>query len=138
MMIEVLEEKYNQNILDHKKIIRLKKLILQNHTPERADFLKKFGIANSVIIYGVICPICLAIPMQYSRSKWYCKECQYISKDAHLQAINDYFLLIKPTFTNSELRKFLNIPSMKITRKLIAKLNLPHSGKNKGRIYFQK
>lgn len=137
-VIESLEKKHTQDILDPKKQTKLKKLILQNHTPESLDILKKYGINVTEIIPGVICPKCLEVPMQYSRNKWCCTTCQHISNDAHIQAIYDYFLLIKPTANISELQKFLNLPSTRITRTLISKLNLPHSGKNKGRIYYQK
>lgn len=136
-VIEGIEKGYNKDILDSKKQTKLKKLILQTHTPEIVDFPKKFDISQSEIIQGVLCQSCSAIPMQYYRNKWKCPTCEHISKDAHLQAINEYFLLVKPSFANSELRKFLNLPSMNITGKLISKLNLSYSGKNKGRIYYQ-
>jgi hypothetical protein len=138
MVIDALEKKYNKDMVDPKKLTKIKKLLLQSHTPEKINFLELFGIILTEILNGVICPKCSSIPMQYSRNKWKCPTCGYISKDAYLQAINDYFLLIKPSFNNSELQKFLLLPSSKITRKIISKLNLPYSGKNKGRTYYQK
>jgi hypothetical protein len=59
------------------------------------------------------------------------------SKTAHIPAIDDYFLLIKPTITNAELRAFLHIDSIRVAGKILSTMNLPFTGKYKDRVYYQ-
>jgi hypothetical protein len=136
--MDEIEKTYNKEYLDKRNISKTKKVILQNNTPERCDFIKMFNMKQSEIPTGVQCPKCLTLPMDYKgRMKWECPSCQYISKDAHYQAIQDFFLIIKPSITHSELRHFLQIPNARLTTHLLSLLHLPYSGKNKGRIYYQ-
>lgn len=133
--IDEMEKIFNKELLDKRNLSRIKKLILQNDTPERSDFIKSFGIHESEIT-GVLCPTCL-IPMEYKQRIWWkCSNCQSTSKDAHLQAIQDYFLLFKPSITHSELRAFLHLPNARTTTRFLTLLHLPSSGKTKGRIYY--
>lgn len=76
--------------------------------------------------------------MSMKRGKWTCLTCSHISKDAHIIALKDYALLIHSQITNSQLRDFLQVPSIYVGTKLLASLNLTHTGKNKGRIYHLK
>jgi hypothetical protein len=57
--------------------------------------------------------------------------------DAHLQAIEDCFLLYGPEATNADFREFLHLPSQRKTAYLVEKLHLPTSGTKKGMIYHQ-
>jgi hypothetical protein len=135
--IQEIEKYYNEDYFDHKTIVKVKKLLLNKHTPLRSNILRKFGIDESELITGVRCPKCKYIPMHFKWKKWHCPECQFVSEDAHLKAINDYFLLIKTSIKNSELCKFLQIPSTRTASYLLSKLNFPQTGTNKGRVYHQ-
>jgi hypothetical protein len=136
--MDELEKTFNKECLDKRNISKAKKIILQNNNPERYDFIKMFNMKQSEIPIGVQCPKCLSLPMDYKgRMKWECPSCQYISKDAYYQAIQDFFLIIKPSITHSELRHFLQIPNARLTTHLLSLLNLPCKGKNKGRTYYQ-
>jgi hypothetical protein len=75
--------------------------------------------------------------MAYHQNRWLCAKCQTQSKDAHLNAIDDYFLLIKPSFNNREIREFLGLPTPRSTTHLLSQVNLSYSGSNKGRVYYQ-
>lgn len=137
--LEEVEKYYNKERMDKKTIGKIKRLLLSKHTPLRSNPLKTFGIKESEILTGVQCPIpiCSFNPMNYKRQKWDCPQCQHVSKDAHFQAINDYFLLIKPYITNPELREFLHLPSSRSSTYLLSILNLPHTGTKRARIYYQ-
>lgn len=95
------------------------------------------GIHKSSILSGVRCPDCSFIPMNYERNKWKCPDCHHILKDAHLAAIEDYFLLIKTSITNSELREYLHLPTRRSSTYVLALLNLPSSGSKRGCVYHQ-
>jgi len=140
---EVLIEKIDQianyykiDKLDAKELRKLKRLLLSKHTPENPDILKQFNLSPNEILTGVKCPICNFLPVNYQYGTWRCPKCNMKSKTAHIPAINDHFLLIKPTITNAELRAFLHIDSIRITGKILVSLNLPFTGKFRDRVYF--
>lgn len=135
--ISEFERYYKYDVFTQKDFGKVKRLLLSKHTPNRMDILKTYCLGPGEILTGVQCPICLHMPIQYNGRYWQCPVCQTISKDAHLQPINDYFLLIKPWITNAELRIFLHLPSPRAAAYLLSFLNLPSTGTNKGRIYHQ-
>lgn len=137
MKIEELEKFNKKDILDAKMCAKIKRLLLSKHTPLRFDILQKYGIDKNKIHNGVQCPSCSFIPMQYRGRTWECAACYHHSKDAHLKAIQDYFLIYKPTITNTELREFLFLPSPRAATYLLSFLDFPSTGTNKGRVYHQ-
>jgi hypothetical protein len=123
--------------LDAKELRKLKRLLLSKHTPENPDILKQFNLSPIEIPTGVKCPTCNFIPMEYRYGTWCCQKCNMKSKTAHIPAIDDYFLLIKPTITNAELRAFLHIDSISVAGKILSTMNLPFTGTYKDRVYYQ-
>jgi hypothetical protein len=73
--------------------------------------------------------------MQRGRGRWICRECSVFSKDAHIESLDDYNLLINQSITNKELRNFLNLSSIHIASKLLISLNLPVTGETRNRSY---
>lgn len=134
--IEELEKHYNTERMDQKQVGKIRKIVLNKHTPLRTDFLQTLGIDKSEILTGVRCPNCSFIPMDYQRNTWKCPKCQTTAKDAYLEAVSDYFLLIKPSITNIELREFLLLPTRRSSTYLLKLLNLPSSGFKKNRVYY--
>lgn len=135
--INEFEQFLKKETIDQKSIGKIKKLILTKQTPLRIDMLKTYGIDKQDILTGVHCTECNFSPIQYKRGFWVCPECHFQSRDAHLQAINDYFLLFKPSITNSELREFLHIPSSRAATNIFTNLQLTNTGNTKDRVYFQ-
>ncbi|MEH7108335.1 NERD domain-containing protein [Bacillus sp. JJ1764] len=137
MKINEFGDVYKKDVLDPKTISKIKRLILQQHTPNRIDILNKYNIERNEIKPGVQCPDCLAIPMQYRNGKWVCQSCGIISNTAHIHAVDVFFLLMKPSITNAELKEFLHLPSSRAAAYQLTLLNLPHSGATKDRVYHQ-
>jgi hypothetical protein len=135
--IEEIETYSKKDWLSEHEVLKLRILLLKSHTPNRVDILKMFNIPESDIIPGVQCPKCLFAPMIYDRNKWICPSCLCISKEAHIRAIYDYLLIIKPWFTNSEIRIFLNLPSSRSATYVVSLLNLPRAGRTSDSIYHQ-
>jgi hypothetical protein len=135
--IEELEDYYKKIWVSEQDILKVSNLLLRDHTPKRVDILKFFQICESDIIIGVQCPECLFAPMDYNRNKWMCPACQIISKDAHIRAIYDYFLIFKPWFTNAEIRMFLNLSSPRAAGYILSFLNFTRSGRTSDSIYHQ-
>lgn len=136
--IEEIEKYYKKDCIDQAVIKKMKTLLLKKHSPLSSSILQTFRIDESELLTGVQCPNCSFIPIQYQWKSWICPQCQTISKDAFLQTIQDYFLLIKPSITNAELCRFLQLPSTRSATYLFSLLNLPKTGGNRGRVYFQK
>lgn len=125
-----------KEILDSKDLRKVKRLLLTSHTPENFDILDHYHLSAKDIPTGVQCCDCNSLPMYYKNGIWICRNCKCRSKTAHIQAIHDYFLLIKPSITNAELRYFLHIESPTSANRILLKLGLAFSGANKNRIYF--
>lgn len=130
------ERHFNEPILNKNEFHELGNLLLSQHTPEQINILKEYNISKRDIRPGGCCPICHHIPMIYKRGKWICPSCQAISKDILIKALSDHFHLLSPTITNSEIRKYLFLPTDDIAQKYLHYLNLPASGKTKNRTYL--
>ncbi|MEH7335887.1 nuclease-related domain-containing protein [Neobacillus drentensis] len=135
--VDELEGRDNEKKINQKTLNQIIKLLLELHTPQKIDILNYFQIGEDELIHGVQCPRCLYIPMDYNRARWICPKCLLFSKDAFLNGVNDYFFLIKSSFTNSEIRTFLLMPSSRTTTANLPKLNLPYTGTKRDRIYHQ-
>lgn len=75
------------------------------------------------------------MPMLKVKKGWYCSNCKAISKVAHEIALQDYVLLISETCTNMQMKEFLHVQSSATVNRLLHTMNIPRTGKNKGRIY---
>ena len=135
--VDELEEIHCVKKLNQKIINQVINLLIKLHSPLKIDILNYFQMTEVEIIPGVQCPRCLYMPMDYSRGQFLCPVCLLFSKEAFNNGINDYFLLIKPSFTNPEIRKFLQMPSPRTTASNISKQNLSYTGTKRGRIYHQ-
>ncbi|WP_274856834.1 nuclease-related domain-containing protein [Bacillus methanolicus] len=132
--INDFEKIYSTGKLSSKDMRKLNRLLLKSHTPPETQ---TFQIPKKELITGVQCPNCSLFSMERYKRNWHCPHCTHQSKDAHVQAIQDYFLLLSPTITNKEFREFLHLSSRHAASKMLSSMNLPFSGENKGRIYFR-
>lgn len=110
---------------------KIGKLILQECKAFDLDLTKEYGIIPESILGGVVCPRCNKIGMNRKHGKWNCTHCHHTSKDAHIQALSDYFSLIKPWITNKECRRFLSIESRSVATRLLITANLKYEKKLK-------
>ncbi|WP_419393408.1 nuclease-related domain-containing protein [Cytobacillus praedii] len=129
------ERVYRDDVIDRKGIRKLCKLLLKSHVPGTQDILLKYGVAKSEVITGVQCPNCKAFGMTCVRKKWFCEKCECFDRDAHIDAVKDYFLLLNSTMSNKQFREFTHLSSVDMASKLLMRMNLPSSGENKGRVY---
>ena len=132
--IEDLTKKY-QVPLDRDLMRKLCRLFIKKNSHPSLDIEKIYKIPRSEILTGVHCPCCRHLGMTYLRGSWHCPRCGCKSVDAHLAALRHYYLLYGPTITNQEFRRFLHIPTMEIASKMLIRMNLPHSGSRKHRVY---
>jgi ribosomal protein L37AE/L43A len=129
--ISKLNTQYTREVINIKKV---KRLLLNQHKPKYSSILTTYQLTETDIIKGVQCEKCLHI-MNRKTGIWQCSNCHHLSETAHHKAIQDYFLLIKPTITNRELRNFLNLSSPRSATLILQSLNLKTEGSTKGTVY---
>lgn len=135
--IEELLSKYMREVLSIKELKKLSKLLLKSDQPPDSH-LSKFQINPSEYLTGVQCPSCSEFAMERYSGTWNCHHCGTTSKDGHLQALEDYFLLINPSINNRQFREFVHLPSQKLASKLLRNSNLTATGSTKNRSYQRK
>ncbi|WP_186576613.1 nuclease-related domain-containing protein [Aquibacillus kalidii] len=113
----------------------LAQILLDNSAPLFTNLLEKYNIPLIDIQTGVVCPSCSSRPMTRVTGSWHCDACFTNSKDAHILALEDYLLLISPSITNYDCRKFLHLESRKVAHKLMSSMGLTCVGTKKG-AYF--
>ena len=133
--VPLIENNYTEKILKDKDLRKLSRLLLKMNTPPTNYILEKYDIKISELLTGVICPSCSHLPMIRKRKQWFCSSCKNYSKDAHIQALEDYFLLINTTISNQQLRDFAHISSPDTAGRILRSSNLISNKSNKGRIY---
>ncbi|WP_285765499.1 nuclease-related domain-containing protein [Peribacillus sp. SI8-4] len=130
-----LKDRYTFEQLTERQHKKLSKMILEKNTPLYPDVLKLYQIDEKDLLKSVQCPDCSALQMQYHWGKWSCSHCSCISKDAHMQTLRDYALLIDSTITNNQARRFLQLDSIDVMQKMLCAMDLPHRGRFRNRVY---
>ncbi|SFE12417.1 Nuclease-related domain-containing protein [Lentibacillus persicus] len=95
------------------------------------DLYKIYGIKPSDILPGVICPKCRLLGMKRVHSGWWCPKCMQKHTNAHLNALNDYLMLIKNTITNSECMRFLGLKNRGVATRILKKSGLAYNEKQR-------
>ncbi|USK33484.1 NERD domain-containing protein [Bacillus sp. F19] len=132
---ETLRKIHQKEMYTSKLIQKLSRRIVKEHCPADVNILQQFTISQKELVKGVFCPACSASLMRRGRGRWICRECSFFSKDAHIESLSDYNLLISQSITNKELRNFLNLSYIHIASKLLISLNLPVTGETRNRSY---
>lgn len=88
------------------------------------DYGKEYGINQRELLGGVQCSRYGKLGMVRTYKYWECNYCQFSSRNAHIPAIHDYLLLVKPWISNKECMQFLQIPSRHLTTRLLKTSNL--------------
>jgi hypothetical protein len=90
--VEKLNELLSEEQVNEKEIKKLGKRLLSCHIPTWSyTLLAEYKIDSSEILYGVQCPSCKNLGMNYQKRSWVCSGCHTRSKTAHERAIRDYF-----------------------------------------------
>ncbi|MEH7335183.1 NERD domain-containing protein [Neobacillus drentensis] len=136
--IQFFENMYSTPQLTAKDLRKLGRLLVKMNTIPTNYILKKYEIKKEDIKPGVFCPNCNHVPLIRKKQQWFCPSCGKLSKDAHINALMDYFLLIDSKITNRQFREFGQIKSEDVAKRLLRSANLISSGTKKGRVYFPK
>lgn len=112
--------------------------VLQNHFAQLYKQLPpRRTIEKHRLRKGVLCKQCQYMNiMTYKHGYFECTVCQTKNKDAIIESLVHYRILISPRITNKEFREFFNIPCIHTASKLLGKLGLEKHGTNKGTYYI--
>ncbi|BCB02081.1 nuclease-related domain-containing protein [Bacillus sp. KH172YL63] len=130
-----LLQSHRKEYLPLKQLKKVSKLLMKKHTPLIVFPSDVYGIQVKDIMTGVQCPGCQHMPMIRAFGSWTCADCHQKSKDAHLSALRDYYLLVSHQITNRQLRDFLQLTSRNTARYLLNALNLQSAGRTKDTSY---
>ncbi|MCA1029570.1 NERD domain-containing protein [Bacillus timonensis] len=133
--VGVLEKRYRDERFCKKDLRKIANLMVKKHERANPDVLAQFGIGRDEILSGVRCSRCGRLGMERGFGRWICPKCGADSKDAHLEALQDYSFLIAEEISNREARAFLQIESESVARKLLVSMGLEVRGSNRDRSY---
>ncbi|WP_106496039.1 nuclease-related domain-containing protein [Lentibacillus sp. Marseille-P4043] len=120
LKIEKLNQQYSKNILSGNMLKTIAAQICNAHKVKKVHVLDKFHVSENELINGVFCQKCYANPMNWKYGTWHCPVCDHVSKNAHMQALDEYSLIINNEITNREARAFLRIDSPDVTKRLLS------------------
>lgn len=118
------------------KMKELVEIILQNQqTYFPYPMCKNWGINPADLVTGVKCVRCDRFGMEKLKIGWYCHSCGNTDKEAHVGAIQDWFVLVNNCLTNRECRKFLHINSSQTALRVMETMKLIKFGDNNNTFY---
>lgn len=136
--ITLFEKQYSKPLLTAKDLRKLCRLLVKMNTLPTSYVLKKYGIQKSDLLTGVHCPSSPNHLLIRKNQNWYCPSCETFSKDAHINALKDYFLLFGPTITNKQFREFACLKSRYIAKRILQSCDLQCTGNYRFRTYSPK
>jgi hypothetical protein len=135
-VIKCLTAKYRKQIMTAKEINKMANKLIKYHISQDRDVLSQFHLSKAELQPGVLCTQCNLLSMERINGTWKCPICLLKQKDAHIDALIDYALLISTTITNKELRAFTNLISLSTAARMLSLMDLPSTGTTKDRRYL--
>lgn len=118
---EKFEKNQSPNLELRNKLVQT---ILRNRVVFDKEVLKEFDINKHELLKGVHCPKCGKLAMERKFKKWICSYCSHASKNAHVNALNDWFLLFGDSMTNHQCRNFLKLESRHVAKRILQTSNM--------------
>ncbi|WEG13188.1 nuclease-related domain-containing protein [Pullulanibacillus sp. KACC 23026] len=117
--LQTVYKSHPKKIFTKNQLQTISKFLLSKHVPKCPSAMKKLSLQPTDFHQGVQCPSCKLFSMIWKVAKWYCPSCGAISKNAHYQALSDYFLLHNPSITSAQFQKMMDLPTMDVSRRLL-------------------
>ncbi|UII56440.1 NERD domain-containing protein [Cytobacillus spongiae] len=117
--VATLEKNHPRDALVISEIRKLTRILQKNNLPISYDILQKFELSFFDLIRGVQCPTCMYIPMNRIHGCWHCPNCSSLSKSAHIDALQDYALIVSKTIKNKDASTFLQLTSRHTAKRLL-------------------
>ncbi|WP_318615805.1 nuclease-related domain-containing protein [Sporosarcina sp. YIM B06819] len=85
---------------------------------------------------GLLCRNCHGRLQRKNRETWHCPRCIKDAEDPYNDAIQDWFILVKNSMTNSDCRIFLSLKDGNAARYVISRSSLVKKGKSTATFYI--
>lgn len=140
---EVLYRLYRMNysnpLITIDEMDRLGKHLLSVSKPHNPfPLIPNLKISPDTINKGMLCPKCHNQKMKRLKRHWHCPYCKLSSYDAHLQALDEWFMLFQPTISTEECMEYLGLQNTLSASRILKKMDLEQSGGKKFRQYHLK
>ena len=111
--LENFQTSSNKNSMTSDQLNKLAHCLCQAHLPDQPSVLQTYKLNYVDIRKGVDCPFCNRPFMTRTEKNgsWYCAHCFRFSKKAHLQALEEFSVIMDKSLTNKEARELLLIES---------------------------
>ncbi|WP_062232798.1 nuclease-related domain-containing protein [Fictibacillus sp. FJAT-27399] len=133
--ISKIDHLHKKEILTEKLLKKIIRLLMKQHRESNSSILDQFGIKRHELQKGVQCMDCNHLAMQRKHGSWFCPNCYYKCKNAHIEALKDYCYLINSTITNQEARDFLLLSSLDVTTRILRSTATKFDGVYKSTLY---
>lgn len=115
---------------------RLAQLLLQHHQLFNPfPLCNYYNIEPHFIQKGVYCPICEQVKMQRVKKNWYCPKCRKFDNLAHVQALNEYRMLMGDCITTKAAQYFLDVSNRHLAKRIVQNHCVRKSGSNRKTVY---
>jgi Nuclease-related domain len=136
--IKKLTAKYPKPVVPPKELTRIANRLIKSNVPANPDVLAQFQLTHNDIRPGVHCTECQLLTMERVHGTWWCPVCRIVKKDAHVDALKDYALLVDTSISNKEMRNFTNLHSLSTAARVLSLMDLPSTGTTRNRRYSLK
>ncbi|GAB3804287.1 hypothetical protein GCM10028868_31810 [Virgibacillus kimchii] len=123
-----MEARLEGEKINHHKIASM---ILRDCVEYDKDIMAEHQVKAGDLLPGVHCAECKLLGLKRVHGGWLCGKCQHKSHNAHKQALEDYFLLIKPSISNQECMNWLKLNSRHAAKRIMQAANLKYNTSNK-------
>lgn len=129
--LENLQANFSQVRFSENQLHSLVSSLKKSHSPEQVNLLKEYQLSISDLKLGVECPNCNQIKMDRNTKFgfWNCANCSFSSKDAHVNTLDDFSLLLNNPLTNKLARQILQVSSRHVVYRLLSQTPHPASAK---------
>lgn len=97
----------------------------------------KFQIPLTDIERGVFCSRCILQKMTRHKRTWECRTCLLSSTNAHFQALDEWFMIMKSTITTAECRDFLGLSNLDAAKRVLKRETTQETGSRRYRRYYR-
>lgn len=136
--VEKIYQSFNNDMLSTVDIKKIAHLLKKENDPLLINVLDQHHIRTSELEFGIRCTICNR-KMSRTYGTWRCSYCEINDKEAHIQKLYDYFLLIGDTMNNEQCRVWLQLgrEKMWLVSRILKNSPFEATGKTKLRKYHR-
>ena len=125
-----------EDILSADQIKRLADALIQAHRQyDPFPLIEKYKLTLQDLASGVACTSCNQLTMQWRTKNWHCRACGYKDRHAHHATLAEWYCIGGTQLTNQQFRRFTNVNSRHVAKRMLANTYTEISGERRNAIY---